>query len=257
MSAHEKISVVSGGGTGIGRAICLRLAQEGSTVIIADISEQREETADLIRKQGGRAFAVLTDVSSESSVRDLSKFILEEFGHVDNLINNSGIVGAQGHIDEISLQDWNTSLAINLTGAFLLCRELLPGLKVHGGSIVNIASVAAKRPMRCRSPYSTSKAALIGFTRCLAVDLGPFGIRANSICPGRVEGPRIEKTMHHAASVAGMSYEEYVQKSKNEAPLCTFISPDDVARGVAYLCSEDARHITGIDLNINAGTYMD
>ena len=210
-----------------------------------------------IEADGGQAVALHVDLSSEDAVASLADEVLGRFGRVDNLVNNSGIVGAKGQIDEISLADWNASLAVNLTGVFLACRALLPGLKKRGGSIVNIASVAAKRPMQCRSPYSTTKAALIGFTRCLAVDLGQFGIRANSICPGRVEGPRIEQTMRHAASLAGLTYDQYVEKCKSDVPMHAFITPEHVADGVAFLCSDQAKYINGVDLNINAGSYMD
>lgn len=257
MRFTDMVSVVTGGGQGVGQAICLRMAAEGAAVVVADIADGREETAARIVAAGGRALAVYTDIGVEASVAAMAEAALRHFGRVDHVVNNSGIVGAQGHIDGISLEEWNQSVTVNLNGAFLVCRALLPALKQRGGSIVNIASVAAKRPMRCRAPYSTTKAALIGFTRCLATDLGEFGIRANAICPGRVEGPRIEHTMRHAAAVAGMSYEAYVDKCKAEAPLRSFVTPEAVADGVAFLCSSEARSITGVDLNINAGSYMD
>ncbi|MFH2130579.1 MAG: SDR family oxidoreductase [bacterium] len=257
MKFENLITVVIGGGQGIGQRICLKMAGEGATVVVADIADGRDETAEMIQQAGGRAVALFVDLTSEESVRKMAEKVLQEYGRVNHLVNNSGIVGAKGHIDEISLEEWNESFSINLNGAFLTSRYFLPGLKVQGGSIVNMASVAGKRPMKCRSPYCTSKAALIGFTRCLAMDLGEFGIRANSISPGRVEGPRIEQTMHHAAQLAGLTYDEYVESTKATVPLRTFIPPDSVADSVSFLCSDEARFITGANLNVNAGSYMD
>ena len=257
MKFEKLITVVIGGGVGIGQRICVNMARDGATVIVADIAEGRNETAEMIQQAGGSSHAIYVDLTSEKSVKEMAENVLQEYGQVNHLINNSGIVGAKGHIDEISLEEWNESLSINLSGAFLTSRYLLPGLKVQGGSIVNIASVAGKRPMKCRSPYCTSKAALIGLTRCLAMDLGEFGIRANSISPGRVEGPRIEKTMHHAAQLAGMTFEQYVENTKATVPLRTFIPPDSVADSVNFLCSDEGRFITGANLNVNAGSYMD
>lgn len=257
MRLKDTISVVTGGGQGIGRAICLKLAEQGSTVYIADIAEGMHETVALIKEQGGTARAFHVDIASEEAVNAMAAEVLAEAGRVDNLVNNSGIIGATGHIDEFSYAEWNQSVAVNLNGVYLMCRAVLPGLKQRGGNIVNIASVAAKRPMKCRSPYSTTKAALIGLTRCLATDLGEWNIRVNAICPGRVDGPRIQHSMKHAAQLAGVSFEKYVDDCKATVPLRTFIPPEAVADGVVFLCSEEARYITGVDLNINAGSYMD
>lgn len=161
-----------------------------------------------------------------------------------------------GHIDEFSLEEWNESFAVNVAGMFLVCRHLLPGLKKQGGSIVNIASNSAMRPMKCRTPYCTSKAAVVGFTKSLAVDLGEFGIRVNAVSPGRVEGPRIEKTMRHAAQVAGVSFDDYVTDLKAQAPLNRFVPPQAVADAVLFFCSRESALVTGVNLYVNAGVYM-
>ena len=256
MRCKDLVIVVSGGGQGIGKEIALRLAAEGADIVIADISEENAATAEQVRLSGQRVLALHTDLRSETSVRDMAQKTLDTFGTVHALVNNSGIVGAMGHIDEFSLAEWNEAFAINVTGMFLNTRYLLPGLKKQGGSIVNIASVAAWRPLKCRSPYCTTKTAVLGFTRCLAEDLGEFGIRANSISPGRVEGPRIEKTMHHGAAQAGLSYDEYVQKLKSQAALRSFVPPTAVADAAVFFCSPESAFITGTDLLVNAGSYM-
>ncbi len=256
MRCEGQVAVVVGGGQGIGKDISLRLAAEGADIVIADISDENEATAQEVRKLGRKALVIYTDISSEESVKSMAKETLDTFGRVHSLINNAGIVGAMGQIDEISLEQWNESVNINLTGMFLTTRYLLEGLKKQGGSIVNIASNSAQRPMKCRSPYCTTKAAVVGFTKCLAVDLGEFGIRVNAISPGRVEGPRIEKTMQHAASVSGVTFDEYVHGLKMQAPLRSFVPPSAVADATVFLCSQESAYTTGINMFVNAGVYM-
>ena len=249
-------AVVVGGGQGIGREICLKLASQGADIVTADIADGTEGVADEVRHKGRRALAVYTDLRQEGSVRAMAQSAVETFGAVHCLVNCSGIIGGLGQIDEFSLDEWNESLAVNLTGMYLTCRYLLPALKRQGGSIVNIASVAGRRPLKGRSPYCTTKAAVLGFTRSLAMDLGEFGIRVNAVSPGRVEGPRIEQTLHHGAAQTGMAYASYVEHLKSQTPLHTFIPPGAVADSVAFLCSPASAFMTGADLFVNAGSYM-
>ena len=256
MRCKGQVAVVVGGGQGIGKEIVLRLAEEGADIVIADISPDREATAEAARALGRKALAIETDLRSEDSVRAMAEQTLAAFGSIQTLVNNSGIPGAMGHVDEISLAEWNEAFAINLTGMFLTTRYLLPGLKQNGGSIVNMASNSAMKPMKCRTPYCTTKAAVVGFTKSLAVDLGEFNIRVNAVSPGRVEGERIQKTMRHAAEVAGLSFDAYVKDLKSQAPLNSFVSPRMVADAVLFLCSPESAMTTGINLYVNAGIYM-
>ncbi len=252
----DKIAVVTGGGQGIGREVCTKLAQEGAHIVIADISSQSAETATMLRGFGVTVLDIPTDLRDQEAVKGMARKTLDTFGRVDILVNNSGIIGATGHIDEFSLEEWNESININLTGLYLTCRELLAGMREKGGSIVNVASVAGKRPLKCRTPYCTTKAAVIGFTKALAWDLGEYGIRVNCVSPGRVDGPRIQESMKHGAAAAGLSFDAYVASLKAQAALGTFIPPMAVADAIVYLCSPQAAFITGADLNVNAGSFM-
>lgn len=256
MRCENQTAVVVGGGQGIGKEIALKLASEGANIVIADISPENEATAEAVRAMGRTALALETDLRSEASVRAMAEKTLRVFGSVESLINNSGIAGAMGHVDAISLEEWNESFAINITGMFLATRYLLPGLKKNGGSIVNMASNSAMKPMKCRTPYCTTKSAVVGFTKSLAVDLGEFGIRVNAISPGRVEGERIQKTMRHAAEVAGVSFDAYVADLKAQAPLNSFVTANAVADAVVFFCSPESALITGTNLYVNAGIYM-
>lgn len=251
-----KTAVVTGGGQGIGREVCLQLAAGGADIVIADISPDNAATAEEIRALGARVLAVHTDVASAQSVSAMARSTLEHFGRADIIVNNSGIIGATGQIDDFGLDEWNQSLNVNLTGMYLVCRELVGALRRQGGSIVNVASVAGKRPLKCRTPYCTSKAAVIGFTKALAWDLGEWGINVNCVSPGRVDGPRIQESMKHGAATAGLEFEDYVHSLKRQAALQTFVSPLAVAEAIVFLCSPCAASITGADLNVNAGSFM-
>lgn len=251
-----KVAVVTGGGQGIGREVCLKLAEGGADIVIADISPHNEATAEEARALGVRALAVHTDLASEEAVKAMAQATLDAFGRVDIIVNNSGIIGATGQIDEFSLEEWNQSININLTGMYLVCRELVGALRRQGGRIVNVASVAGKRPLKCRTPYCTTKAAVIGFTKSLAWDLGEWGITVNCVSPGRVEGPRIQESMKHGAAAAGLSFDAYVDSLKKQAALHSFITPQSVADAIVFLCSPQAAFITGADLNVNAGSFM-
>ena len=251
-----KTAVVTGGGQGIGREVCLKLAAGGADIVIADISPQNAATAQEIRALGVRALDIYTDLACEAAVRGMAQATLDAFGRVDIIVNNSGIIGATGQIDEFSLEEWNQSLSINLTGMYLVCRELVGAQRRQGGSIVNMASVAGKRPLKCRTPYCTTKAAVIGFTRALAWDLGEWGINVNCVSPGRVDGPRIQESMKHGAATAGLDFDDYVRSLKAQAALQSFVTPQAVADAVVFLCSPQAACITGADLNVNAGSFM-
>lgn len=256
MSFTGKVAVVTGGGQGIGREVCLKLAEHGAHIVIADISPQNATTATAVRQHGVQALDIYTNLASEADVKNMAKQTLDTLGHVDIIVNNAGIIGATGQIDEFSLDAWNESININLTGMYLVCREFVAALRKQGGSIVNVASVAGKRPLKCRTPYCTTKAAVIGFTKSLAWDLGEWGIRVNCVSPGRVDGPRIQQSMQHGAATAGLSFDTYVHSLKQEAAMQCFITPTSVADAIVFLCSPQAAFITGADLNVNAGSFM-
>ncbi len=259
MHLKNQTAVVTGGGQGIGRAICMKLAEAGCAVAIADISKKNAaETVALIRKAHPvQAEAVVTDLRSEQDVINLAGKIGELFGSLDILVNNSGIAGPRSPIEDISLAEWNDSLAVNITGMFLTCKHLLPLMRKKGkGSIVNIASTAGLRPLPFRLPYATTKRAVIAFSQTLALELGPAGIRVNTVCPGAVDGPRQTAVLEKVAAQTGRPLEEVVALKKAEAPLNTFIAPEDIGSMIVYLCGEAGAMITGTTLNVSAGLVL-
>ncbi|MEM2914960.1 MAG: SDR family NAD(P)-dependent oxidoreductase [Candidatus Bathyarchaeia archaeon] len=254
-----KVAFVTGGGVGIGRAISLMFAREGADVSLAARSIDRmEEVAHEIRAMGRKALVNAMDVTSVEQVDRAVKRTLEEFGRIDILVNNSGIAGPTAPVYEITPEQWDETFNVNLKGAFLCCRAIVPIMIKQGhGKIINISSTAAKKPVPGRSPYPASKMGLIGFTRALAVELGKFNINVNAICPGPVEGPRIERVIGEVAEKEGVPREVIRQRFLSQSPLNRLISAEDVAKLAVFLASEDSNNVTGQDLNVDAGALMD
>ena len=258
MNLQDKVTIITGGGQGIGRAISLRFASYGAIIVIADINEKgSEETASMIQEAGGTAFVVRLDVSDEASVQNLYAAVLEKFGGVDFVINNSGVAGPMGPTESLTLEDWQKANAINVDGMFLMCKHAIPVLRERGkGVIINISSVSAKRALVGRTNYCAGKAAVIGLTRALALECGQWNIRVNTLCPGAVEGPRQDAILMHAAQAAGISFEEAAARKKKNSPLNSFVPPSQIADVAAFLCSDQAALMTGQDINVSAGAWM-
>ena len=258
MALDNQIAIVTGGGQGIGEQIALRLAREGAALIIADVNVAgARKTAAAIARNGGREATVIpADVSDEIQVAALVRQTLAVQGRIDILVNNAGIMGPVKNIEDITLDEWNATLAVNLTGMFLCCKHVVPVMKEGGGSIVNIASVTGKRPLTQRTPYSASKMGVIGLTRTLAMEVGAWKIRVNAVCPGAVTGARQERVYEGIMKFSGKSREQVMAERAELAALKTFVDPRQVAAVVAFLCSDDAAMMTGQDLNVCAGAVM-
>lgn len=255
----EQVAIVTGGGQGIGQQIALRLGQEGATVVIADINKEGSvETAEMIhRAQGSHAKVVPTDITAEAQVVDLIKETFRIQGRIDILVNNSGIMGPIKNIEDISVEEWDGTMAVNLKGMFFCCKHSVPIMKKQRkGSIVNISSVVAKRPLPQRTPYASTKMGVVGFTRSLAAELGQWEIRANCICPGEVTGPRLDRYLKALVEYSGKSESEVIEQRLAVSPLRSFVDPKYIGAMVAFLCSDDAAMITGQDINVSAGAVM-
>ena len=254
----DKVAVVTGAGRGIGREIALTLAREGADVALAARNEEAlDETHALVEALGRNAFVSVTDVSDAAGVEASARRILEHFGHVDLLVNNSGVGGPSAALWETDPADWESTFAVNVTGTFLCCRAFLPSMiKRRSGSVVIIGSMTGKRPLWGRSPYAASKTALMGLTRTLAMETGPYGVRVNLISPGAVEGERIEWMMRKQAEGRGISVEAVRAELAQGSPLDRLVEASEVAATVVFLASDGARSITGEDVNVSAGLVM-
>lgn len=251
------VAVVTGAGRGIGRSIALALARVGYELVLAARSEtELAGVKDEIEVAGGKAIAVPTDLRNRHQIESLAEAAFA-LGPVDVLVNNSGIAGPQGMMWDLDPDEWAETMAVNVDAVFLCSRAFLPPMiERRRGSIVNIGSITGKRPLLGRSPYATSKLALVGLTRTLALEAGPFGVRVNLISPGFVEGARIDWVIERQAEARGVPGAVVRDEFTALSPLRRLTSPEDVASAVVFLASEAAAAITGADINVNSGVVM-
>jgi NAD(P)-dependent dehydrogenase (short-subunit alcohol dehydrogenase family) len=252
------VAFVTGASQGIGQEIATKLAECGASVALAARSDGIYETAELIGDHN-RTLAVETDVKDETSVEAAIDATVEAFGGLDLLVNNAGIGGPTAVIEEISVEQWKRTQDVNVLGPFLCVKHAAGHLRRSNcASIVNISSIAGKDPYPTRTPYSASKAGLIGFSRSLAYELGPDGVTVNTICPGAVEGERINRMIQRQADHRGISFNEAMrERVTNRLPLDSIVDPADIGAMVAFLGSEYARNITAQDINIDSGARQD
>jgi NAD(P)-dependent dehydrogenase (short-subunit alcohol dehydrogenase family) len=256
MTLAGKTAIVTGAAAGIGRHIALRLAHEGATVLVADIQDG-SATVDAIKEAGGVGAYLSCDVSNEKSVVAFGQQVREwAGGRVDILVNNAGINGDTQLVLDMPLASWEKTLRVNLTGTMLVTREVAPLMVEGGGRIVNVASNVARRGLPFRADYVASKWAVLGLTQTLALELVQHGIRVNAVCPGPVEGDRIEQVMEAHATAEGRSRVEVRRAWAEEAPMKRLIEPDEVAAVVRFLVSDESSAMTGQALNVTGGFIM-
>jgi NAD(P)-dependent dehydrogenase (short-subunit alcohol dehydrogenase family) len=253
-----RVTVITGASQGIGRHVALVFAEAGDSLVLAARNQANlEETAALARETGSEALALPTDVTDADDVEAMTAGALDRFGRIDVLINNSGIGGPSGPLWELSLDDWRETFAVNVEGVFLVTKTVIPHMIERGsGSVVMIGSITGKRPLWGRTPYASTKSALVGLTRTLAVEAGPHGVRVNLISPGFVIGPRLDWVIDAQAEGRGVSAEEVRSELEAEAALNRLTEPEDIARVALFLASEESRGIAGADINVNSGVVM-
>ena len=253
-----KVAVVSGAGRGLGRVIATTLARSGARVVVCGRSrDSLDATVGEIRSFEGVADAVPVDLRDDDAVGRLRDHVLDRYGRVDVLVNNSGVAGPTAPLWEIEPDAWDETFGVNVRGVFLMCRAFLPAMiEQRGGSIITIGSMTGKRALVRRTPYAASKTALIGLTRTLAHEVGPHGIRVNLVSPGGVEGPRIEGVIAGIAEKEGIPLAAARAQFTDPSPLRRLVPPEDVASAVVFLASDHASSITGEDLNASAGVVM-
>lgn len=254
----RQVTIVTGASQGIGREIARAFGRRGDVVVLAARNvDNLSHTASAVSEAGGEPLVVETDVTSLDSVEAMVAATVDRFGGIDHLIANSGVGGPSGVLWEIDPAAWDDTFDVNVKGVFHCARAAVPRLiERGGGSVVVIGSISGKRPLFGRSPYTSTKLALVGLTRTLALEAGPYGIRVNLISPGFVEGPRIDWVIAAQAKARGTTEEAIRAEFEAHSPLGRLTSPVDVANGAVYLTSPEANGITGIDLNVNAGAVM-
>ena len=248
MRLKEKIAVITGGAQGIGRATALLMAREGAKLVIADLQgEKAQSVASELEKSGAEAIGLAVDVASEASVKLMAKAAFERFGRIDILANVAGIYYPKASVTDLSEEDWDRTIDINLGSNFLCCREFVPSMRRQkSGRIISIASGIGHYGMRQFSHYAASKAAIMGFVKSLAREVAADGITVNAICPGSANTsmPRQHRS------------EEEVMARLRSTPLPHVLEPEDIAGPILFLASDAAAYITGQSYNINCGSYM-
>ncbi|HEV8716053.1 MAG TPA: glucose 1-dehydrogenase [Candidatus Binatia bacterium] len=248
MKLSDQVAIVTGGGSGQGRATALLFAQEGARVVVGDINDKgAAETARLInRQEGGQAIAAKVDVTKADEVSGMVDTALSHYGRLDILINNAGATLFKG-IEDTSEEDWDRILNTNLKAIFLGCKYAIPAMRRSGaGSIVNIASVAGLIGMPEHFAYCAAKAGVIHFTKSLALDHGRENIRINCICPGGVLTPMLGEVIdiHDPAQV---------ERVARQHALGRVAEPEEIARVSLFLCSTDASFMTGAAVTVDGG----
>ena len=255
MKLSDRVALVTGGGRGIGRAIALRFAAEGAAVAVCGTGRAAlESTAAEIAGSGGRSLALVADVADEAAVERAIAEAVSRFGRLDILVNNAGIAGPTSPVASLARPDWERTLAINLTGAFLCAKHAWPHLsRSPFGRIINIGSVAGFIGYPLRAPYAASKWGMIGLTRTLALEAGEHGITVNAIAPGSVRGERMDAVIRSRAASLGQTYEEIERSYLEPTALKRMVEPEELAATAVFLCSDEARSITGETLSVSAG----
>ena len=243
--------LVTGGGSGIGLVIARAFAEAGARVHVCDASAAALDALHADRSNEAIS-STHADVADKAAVQRVFSEVQAKLGGLDVLVNNAGIAGPTGGIDEIDAEHWEQTVAINLNAQFYFARQAVPLLRKapHGGAIIAMSSVAGRLGYAYRTPYSSTKWAVIGLVKSLAIELGPDGIRVNAIQPGIVRGPRMERVIAARAEQLGLSYAEMEAKYLEKISLRRMTTPEEVAATALFLCSPGGSGISGQSVSV-------
>jgi len=255
MRLAGKVAVVTGAARGIGRGIALRLASEGADVIVAEVDEaMAEATAREIEKKGRRALAVRCDVTKESDVQAVVARVLKEFSHIDILVNNAGT--GQRVVETVDLDEgeWDRVMGVNIKGVFICSKHVgRQMMRQESGRIISISSINGISAPPLVAAYNASKWAVIGFTKTLAVELAPYHINVNAICPGPADTDFQRANMAERSAAMGITESDLRERMRQSVPLGRWTTPDDIGATAAFLASDDSAHMTGEYLVVSGG----
>jgi meso-butanediol dehydrogenase/(S,S)-butanediol dehydrogenase/diacetyl reductase len=249
MRLKDKVCVVTGGGSGIGRATARVFGREGARVVVADRRvAAAEKVAAGLQEQGWPAKAVAVDVSKSEQVKAMIDATLAAFGRVDVLVNNAGY-GTFGTVVDIDEQEWDDLMATNVRGVYLCCKYVIPVMRAQGGGvIVNVASVVAAVGIRNRAAYVASKGAVAALTRAIALDHAEEGIRCNAVAPGTIDTPYYDEVVRRAPDAAA-----FRKGLESRQPLGRLGTPEEIADAILFLACDESRFATGSILTMDGG----
>lgn len=263
MRLKDRVAIVTGGGTGIGKAIAKAFSREGATVVVAGRTVSHlEATCNEIKSGGGRAAFVKTDVSVEQDSINLIAETVRLFNKVDILVNNSGIAGPTAKVADMELDKWNQTIGINLTGSMLCAREALRHMiPSKSGSIINVVSEAGRSGdgrsgYPFRSAYCSAKMGEIGLTETLSVEVGEYGIRVNAVSPGPIQGERIFNVVRKRVEATGASFEQIMKELASNCSLKRLATEEETAAIAVFLASDESSGVTGQTIPVSCGQHI-
>lgn len=257
MALKGKIALITASARGIGKGTAIVFARQGARLFLCDISEEHlvATKAEIEKDYGVEVGAVVYDARKPEDIEKVSKAVIEKYGDIDILVNNAGIAGPSKPVTELTVEDWDETLEINLRSPMLFVKHLAPYMiKKNSGKIVNVSSITGKRTLLYRAPYCASKIGMIGLTRELAEELGVYRINVNAVCPGTVNTDRMKLLHSFQHARTGISWEEYAQKAAQAGFIKEIVESEDVGNLISFLCDDELSFkITGQDFNINCG----
>jgi NAD(P)-dependent dehydrogenase (short-subunit alcohol dehydrogenase family) len=254
MRVKDKIIVLTGAASGIGRSTAILLAREGASLMLSDIDERGlKKTLKAIKEGKDKTITMKVDVTKPNEVKKMINSTIEKFGRIDVLIANAGVVRV-GPIEDFPDEDYDLLIDVNLKGTHYTCKYAVPYFKKQrSGSIITLASVAAHIGQVAHANYCSTKAGILGYTRALALDLAPYNIRVNSVSPGATDTPMLQSDVAKQAKDRGVSYEEIKKEFEEEGVLGRWATPEEIAKGILFLATEDSSYMTGADLCLDGG----
>jgi len=258
MCFKDKVVVITGAGKGIGRAIALAFAKGEANIVIGDYDiEASSETAKMVKNLGSKVLLFKLDVRVKKECEKLVNTAVKNFGRIDIAVNNAGVSTMNWAVD-LTEEDWDFNMDVNAKGVFLCSQaEVKQFIKQgNGGKIVNVASLAAKRPAVLLSHYAASKFAVLGFSKSLALEVAKYKINVNCVCPGLVKTAMQEREIKWEAKLRGITLEDVKKEYLESIPLARLEEPQDIAKVVLFLASDDAGYMTGQAINVTGGMEM-
>lgn len=258
MSFVGKTVVVTGGGSGMGKAICIEFADRGANVVcVGRNMDKLKKVVDEVNAKGAKGLAIKVDVTSEEDVQKMVKETVDTFGSLDILCNNAGMIEAIGPLESLTVEEWDDNFAVNVKGVFLCSKAVIPQMRKQGyGRILNNASQCGKTGFANFGHYSAAKAAVLMFTQVLALELAKTNIHVNAVCPGSVD---TEMTDHEAEIISKQTGEDPAMLKNSwisGIPIGRYATPEDIAKVFVFLASESADYITGASINVTGGQEM-
>jgi len=254
MRVKDKVVVLTGAASGIGRATAILFAQQGAIQVLSDIDEDGlKGTYDLIEEGKDRTIFMKVDVRKPDEVKNMIETTIEKYGKIDVLIVNAGVVRV-GPVEDFPDEDYDLLIDVNIKGTHYTCKYAVPYFKKQKfGSIITLASVAAHIGQVAHANYCSTKAAVLGYTRALALDLAPYNVRVNSVSPGATDTPMLQSDVAKQAKDRGVPYEDVRKEFEEEGVIGRWAKPEEIATGILFLATDESSYMTGADLRLDGG----